>query len=279
MTAATTGGARLSGAWIQNPKWHDCEGLLSGTLTRQEEITEGKLPMSQSFARAKDFVDGLLRETSRRPDGKFSEIIKVVGANQVHEDHVEVVNGFEDLGRARRLTQPSRETFEIYEFPKTDALITTLPNIILVIQTADCLPILYWDRTTWMVGACHCGWRGLYERLASKTARLMIEQGARAETLEAWIGPGICFENYEVGGELVGKFREKFPHANASGNGTHLNLSAVAVDELTGAGLRPEHIVDSGECTFGAPDRYHSYRKEGPGAGRLLTMIGRVQAN
>ncbi len=250
--------------WIKNPMWTE---LRHGMLTRRDEMTHGKIPMSQSLARAEELIVSMLG--SQRGGSK----ITIIAADQVHGDRIEIVCGADDLDRAKKLPLPAESALIGFEFPETDGLIATQPGTVLIIQTADCLPILYWDPATGIVGACHCGWKGVYAGLARKTAEAMIECGARIESLEAWIAPGICAMNYEVGTELVGKFQAVFPDARVTPNGTHLDLSAVATHQLLRAGIAPNHITDSGRCTFAEPQIFHSYRREGPKAGRLLTLI------
>lgn len=273
MRAPSQIAAPVSSVWVQNPRWTREPGLAHGSLTRQESVTEGKLPTSQSVGRAKPYVDRLLAEATLIGGESAIQSARIIGGDQVHGDRIAVVQRPEDLQGARRLTEAGERAYEIHEFPETDGFITTLPNVLLVIQTADCLPILYWDPASRMIGACHCGWRGLYANLAQKTAEAMVSLGALRESLQAWIGPGIRAENYEVGRELVEKFRARFPVAAASPDGTHLDLARVAIEQLERAGLHDTRITDSGECTLANPTRYHSYRRDGPGAGRLLTVI------
>ena len=153
-------------------------------------------------------------------------------------------------------------------------MISTLGAVVLIIKSADCLPILFWDRKTRIVGACHCGWRGLLAGLAGKTAEAMVSMGAKRAALEAWIGPGIRAASYEVGEALVARFETAFPSTGLSPDGRRLDLAAVATEQLRAAGIAPSRIADSGQCTFADPVRYHSYRRDGPLAGRLLTVIG-----
>jgi len=226
--------------------------------------------MSQSLARAEPLIADLLRAAGWDCD---PESVTLIGADQVHGEKIEVVQGDADLQRAQRLPKQPEARLAAFEFPETDSLITTQPRTMLVIQTADCLPILFRDSTTGMLGACHCGWKGVYARLGQKTAEQMIRMGANAATIEAWLGPAIRAHNYEVGREMVERFQAEFPETQVSSNGTHLDLAAAAHAQIREAGLLESKIHDSGECTFGAAQLYHSYRRDGPKAGRLLTVI------
>ncbi len=254
----------MSETWIFNPKW--IGRVTHGTLTRRGPNLVGKLPFGETITRAAPYLRELVN-----PPSQFT----IIGADQVHGFSVAANYDQAPLPKSCK-RQTDLVGIETFEFAETDGLVTTFPNHLLLLQTADCLPILYFDPASRMVGACHCGWRGLFGGLAHQAARVMIRIGANPETLEAWIGPGIRAENYEVGAELVGKFQSAFPQTLVSPDGTHLDLARIATGQLLAAGLDPSRVTDSGECTFANPDLYYSYRREGANAGRLLTVIGFV---
>lgn len=244
---------------------------LHGTLTRHALDCGGALSLEECFTLAAPHlmaaIEGWLgAPASPRP-------MTVVGAHQVHGDHVEMIRATRDLARLRVPFQPPPEIpIKVHEAPDTDAFVTTLPGVVLVIKTADCLPILFWDPATRMVGAAHCGWRGLMAGLAAKTVREMVAVGAKTRSIQAWLGPGIRARHYEVSSDLADKFRDAFPGAGLE-SGRHLDLFRVAAHQLETAGLEPAHIADSHQCTFAHPDLFHSYRRDGELAGRLLTLI------
>lgn len=263
--------------WIHNPIWPLGgqpglpAGPLHGTLTRHALDCGGSLSLEECFALAAPYfmeaIEGWLKAVPAR--GR----ITVVGAHQVHGDHVERLRSREEIERLPVPFEPPADVpLEVYEAPDTDAFVTTVPGVVLVIKTADCLPILFWDRETRTVGAAHCGWRGLMAELAAKTVREMVEIGARERSIEAWLGPGIRERHYEVSSDLADRFREAFPEAGL-GEGRNLDLFRVAKHQLEAAGLEPAHVHDSGQCTYAHADRYHSYRRDGELAGRLLTVI------
>jgi len=260
-------------AWIQNPRWaaesRPDSPLVHAMILRRGATIESGDPLDRMIESARPTLKALARSD-------LSKVILVAG-KQAHEDRVAVIGGADDLSAARDLTAGADGLGGLYEFPATDALVTTAPGHLLIIKTADCYPIVLWDEAAAIVGACHCGWRGMLARLAQKTARTMIQLGAEPGRLEAWIGPGICGLNYEVGADLVEKFRSEFPRSEVSSNGTHLDLERVGFDQLVESGLNPDHIARSGECTFADADRYHSYRRDGDRAGRLLTVAGMIE--
>src|SRR5579863_1673809 len=98
--------------------------------------------------------------------------------------------------------------------PQGDALFTREPGLLLVVQTADCIPILLADTKRRAVAAIHSGWRGTLHRIAAKTlGRLQMEFGTQPEDVIAALGPGIGRCCYEVGSEVARDFEAQFPNA------------------------------------------------------------------
>lgn len=86
--------------------------------------------------------------------------------------------------------------------PKCDALVTTRPDVILGILTADCAPVLFEDAEAGVIGAAHAGWRGATSGITDNTLDAMVRLGARLERISAVIGPAIQSESYEVGEDM-----------------------------------------------------------------------------
>ncbi len=94
-----------------------------------------------------------------------------------------------------------------------DALMTNVPGLLLVIRTADCLPVFLADAKNRVVAAVHCGWRGTEKRILEKAVKTMGRAygSAPAEMLAA-LGPCIGSACYEVGPKVRGGFtRAGFP--------------------------------------------------------------------
>ena len=74
----------------------------------------------------------------------------------------------------------------------TDALITDLANVPLLLFYADCVPVLLADTETGAVGLAHAGWRGSVGEIALKTVQMMCRHyGCNPEKMLAAIGPSI----------------------------------------------------------------------------------------
>jgi YfiH family protein len=189
--------------------------------------------------------------------------------------------------------------------PQGDALITREPGVLLVVQTADCVPILLADTKQRAVAAIHSGWRGTAQRIAEKTlGRMQMEFGTRPQDVIAAIGPAIGQCCYEVGHEVIKEFAAKFPNARDWFDGpfemlengdadsnwlpwltmrppghappaptAKLDLIAANRAILAGAGVPLAQISTSSFCTACRSDLFFSYRREG-NTGRMMAAIG-----
>jgi polyphenol oxidase len=160
--------------------------------------------------------------------------------------------------------------------PEADAALTDAPGLLVGIETADCLPVLLVDPVRRVAAGAHAGWRGTAAGVARRTVESLVADGSRAEDLVAALGPGIGPCCYEVGPELVDAFGpggEGFFRPGPRGR-PHLDVRAANRAQLLAAGLRAEHISDVDDCTSCRPDLYHSYRKGGQAAGRMINFVG-----
>jgi hypothetical protein len=160
--------------------------------------------------------------------------------------------------------------------PEADASVAASAGWLLGIKTADCLPVLIVDAGRRLVAAAHAGWRGTAAGVAARAVEALVTRGSHPEDLRAALGPGIGPCCYEVGDEL----REAFGTGGAGvfrpgPNGRpHLDVRAANVRQLLDAGLRPEALHHVGDCTRCRADLYHSYRRDGKAAGRMISFVG-----
>lgn len=159
--------------------------------------------------------------------------------------------------------------------PAGDACITAKPGLMLVIQTADCLPILLLDPDRKVIGAAHCGWKGTAMGLASKMVKAMADEFlCEKENIFAAMGPCIGSSRYQVGEDVRRVFRQNRRDEagfSISGNGLYLDLKQANRKQLQSAGV--EKIFTIGNCTYSEPGCC-SYRRDGAAAGRMLSFIG-----
>ncbi|MBQ1972781.1 MAG: peptidoglycan editing factor PgeF [Paraprevotella sp.] len=167
-----------------------------------------------------------------------------------------------------------------------DALYTQLPRTCIAVSTADCVPVLLYDRGTNTVAAIHAGWRGTVKRIVEHTLDEMVTVvGTRPSDVYAVVGPSISLASFEVGDEVYEYFAEagfpmsrlaaRFPAMGVENNleKWHIDLWEANCMQLLDKGLSAEHIHVSEICTYLNDDEFFSARKLGIRSGRILNGI------
>ena len=224
--------------------------------TRQGGVSEGYLASLNLGIRRGDRWENVLKNYDILGKTLGFDPKKLVLSHQTHTDIVRVV-GQESWGAG--LYAP--------ELPECDALITNTPNTALAVFSADCTPVLLWDKVTGAVGAVHAGWRGTAADIAGKTVQAMVENfGCDPKNICAAIGANIgqcCFETGEdvplalkkMYGPEVAIFVRRREEKD------YVNLKSVNALSLGRAGV--EDIRLSEHCTACMPELYWSYRRMG----------------
>jgi polyphenol oxidase len=173
------------------------------------------------------------------------------------------------------------EAAQADEPPAADALVSSDPNLLLVIETADCYPVLLEDSVAGVVAAAHCGWRGTASRILENTILAMQARGADKNRIHAAIGPGICAAQYPVRLDVLERLREAgFPlellvsQEGLSSSGSrlfHLDLAAANKWLLESLGVPSGQIWLSGQCS--TEDAFFSYRRDHGQTGRMWSVI------
>jgi YfiH family protein len=186
-------------------------------------------------------------------------------ANQTHSDNIKIIDIKESRGWSS-IESAIRDC---------DALITDQKGVILTILTADCVPILLYDRVKEVVAIAHAGWRGTKMGIAMKSVTKMREEfGSSPSDIVVGIAPSIGRCCYEVDRDVASHFFE-YPNAlTQNGDKYHLDLPLINQEQLISIGIAKESIEMSGICTACSVDEYFSYRKEGGCSGRFMSMIG-----
>jgi polyphenol oxidase len=201
----------------------------------------------------------------------------LAGCWQMHGTHVRVVKSEEE-------TKPKPGVLGDDQY--CDALISNTRKILLAVKTADCVPVLLADAITGAFAAVHAGWRGTAASiLLSAIDQLQNQYGVHPEDLRAAIGPAATACCYEVGGDVIGKFKERFADADSLFAATRdgharIDLHKANRNQLIAAGVAAERIHTAPFCTMERTDLFFSYRREKAihgRVGRLMSVIGRTQ--
>lgn len=230
-----------------------------GFTTRSGGVSEGpyeSLNLGLSSGDAETLVD----ENRRRVLGAF-------GADETN------VCAFSQVHGARVL-----EGTPSWFLEEADAAVSSTPGLLLVVSTADCLPVLLHDPVTGAVGAAHCGWRGTVQGTAAATLQKMTElYGSRPADVQVAFGPAILKTNYQVGPEVVAAFQAAgFPESVYTPDGTGrflLDVPAANRWQLLQNRIKPANLWGSGLCTYGDPERFFSHRRDAGRTGRHWAII------
>jgi hypothetical protein len=170
----------------------------------------------------------------------------------------------------------TRENAPAVAGTEADAMVTADPDLVLAIQSADCVPITFWCDEG-IVGAAHAGWRGLEAGVVERTLEAMWALGAGV--IQAWTGPCIEGACYEFGAGDLDRLAARFGDAVRAT--TRDGRPALDLLELTDAAVidtaRPRWPVGlhgGSACTACDADRWFSHRARGD-TGRMATVVWR----
>jgi len=162
---------------------------------------------------------------------------------------------------------------------EADAIVCATPGLAVAVVTADCVPILAAARDGRAVAAIHAGWRGLAAGVVEAGIEA-LRAAAPGALLVAAIGPCIGACCYEIDAPVVDALAARFgedlaPALAATRPGHHrLDLVALVREDLLRAGLEATAIGTLADaCTHCDPERFHSFRRDGAGAGRLFHHV------
>ncbi|SNT22203.1 conserved hypothetical protein [Rhodococcoides kyotonense] len=155
--------------------------------------------------------------------------------------------------------------------PVTDALVTTTPDLGLVVLTADCVPVLLSDEEAGVIAAVHAGRVGARIGIVPRVLDAMVQQGAELSRIGAFLGPAASGRQYEVPAHMRADVEKHLPgSATTTVRKTPgLDIRAGIRKQLLDAGV-PAVAMDP-RCTI--EDRtLFSHRREAP-TGRLASVI------
>jgi YfiH family protein len=146
-----------------------------------------------------------------------------------------------------------------YFYDDTDAIITKKENSLLLLNFADCVPIILYSTKDNVGAIVHAGWRGTASEIAKKTA---IKMDIEPENIVALIGPAIgkcCFNTDE---DVFNKLIKNEDSNNyiKKENKYFIDLKQINREQLAEIGI--ENIDICNYCTCCMSDIFFSYRKE-----------------
>jgi YfiH family protein len=243
-------------------------GAAVAVTTRHGGVSTGPYSSLNLGLHVGDDADRVMvnRERAARSFGVALE--SLVFAEQVHGAGATVV-GRAECGRGTRHLHDAVAT--------TDILVTNVPETVLVMLVADCVPLALIDSEAGVLAAVHAGWRGTAARAVPGALDAMAALGGRPDRVVALIGPAVHPDHYQVDDAVHRALASAIsPHqlhpevARTDGPG-HWRVDLVAANrqQLELAGVPPAQIVGSDIST--EDDDFFSDRAARP-CGRFALM-------
>lgn len=194
--------------------------------------------------------------------------IELIIPHQTHSTNVQTID-------AAYINKDKKGRTDLLE--GIDALVTDIPGYCLCVSTADCVPLLLYDKRKQVIAAIHAGWRGTVSRIAEHTLSVMAAQyGTEAKDILACIGPSISPEAFEVGDEVYEAFREAgfdMQLIARKEEKWYIDLWEANRRQLLAHGVHSENIEVCGVCTYHHNRDFFSARRQGIASGRILSGI------
>ena len=243
------------------------KGFVNGFSTRLGGVSDFPKDSLNLAGYDEDSAENIA-ENRRRFLQVFDGDFHLASCWQIHSADVRVVENFDDAKDGNY---------------KMDALVSNVPNVLLGVKTADCVPILIGDTKTKVFAAIHAGWRGTADSIVKNAIEKMRKNyGTNKKDLVCAIGAAACGRNYEVGQDVIDAFTEKFSTGGKLFTPTReghalVDLHLANKEQLLNLGVLPENIFTAPLCTMERTDLFFSYRVEKKlygKTGRLMAVIG-----
>lgn len=156
--------------------------------------------------------------------------------------------------------------------PIADASFATKPNLVCVVQTADCVPILICDKAGTTVCTIHAGWKGIAKGIIEETIKALDIDHKK---LLAWLGPAVGANSFETNDDVREIFIKHDPNAQKAfvrhNNKFLTNIYLLASQRLNAIGVTS--IYGGEYCTFAQKELFFSFRRDGEKSGRMANLI------
>ncbi|MCM8710482.1 peptidoglycan editing factor PgeF [Clostridium sp. SYSU_GA19001] len=157
-----------------------------------------------------------------------------------------------------------------------DGIITNKKNIGIGVFTADCVPVLLYDKVENVVAAVHSGWKGTLSCITIKALeKMQKEYGCSFKNINAYIGPHNRMCCYEIGEDVADKFNKSALYSGIEIiKNNKLNLERCIVRQLEYLGVSSKNINTMNLCTYCNEEiQLFSYRKSKENYGRMFSFI------
>jgi len=182
------------------------------------------------------------------------DIQNIVAMSQPHDNKV-LLAGSTDKGRGA--------TDKDSWFVGYDGAVTTDNDVILAIETADCVPLFFYDEEKHAIGAAHAGWRGVLKDISTEMINSFVKHfDSDPKDIKVIIAPHITVANFEIREDVLPQFAKYPEFIHKKEDKYNIDLSLILTKQLTTAGVLSENIEVDPNCTF-ANDNFYSWRRDG----------------
>ena len=247
---------------IESPLLQEIRGLRHGFSTRKGGVSKehlSSLNLGFNLGDEREKVLENFRILGSLFEAKPEDFVLTQQTHSVNVRHV----GREDRGKG---------IFRERNYTDVDALITNEEGVILTAFSADCVPILFYDKGHRAIASCHSGWRGTHGRILARVIEAMQREfSSKPEEIYIAIGPSICKNCYEVSEDVGEAFLDAFPALRemtknaspierVSEEKFHIDLWELNRWIAIENSIPAENISISGYCTMERPDLFFSHR-------------------
>ena len=247
---------------IESPLLQEIRGLRHGFSTRKGGVSKehlSSLNLGFNLGDEKEKVLENFRILGSLFEAKPEDFVLTQQTHSVNVRHV----GREDRGKG---------IFRERDYTDVDALMTDEEGVILSAFSADCVPILFYDKGHRAIASCHSGWRGTHGRILARVIEAMQREfSSKPEEIYIAIGPSICKNCYEVSEDVGEAFLGAFPALRemtknaspierVSEEKFHIDLWELNRWIALENSIPAENISISGYCTMERPDLFFSHR-------------------
>ena len=219
-----------------------------------------------------DSVDNLRRNFALLLSALGLANVPVATVRQVHGCDAALLRAEDEGEYSESVTAEIRDRFQGQT--SADAVISDVASAALVVQIADCAPVLLAADDGRTVAAIHAGWRGVVSGVIASSIAEMNTLGIKSDRILAALGPMISAKYFEVGSEVAGKFHAAGLSAAIHTMGytkPHVDLAAAIKLQLRQCGVTR---VDGGSlCTYANATDFYSHRRDHGTTGRMIAII------
>jgi len=159
---------------------------------------------------------------------------------------------------------------------QADAIVSNKLTVALLMQFADCVPMLFYDPERKVIASAHAGWKGTLSGIASETIKVMEEIfKCEPKNIISVIGPSICRDHYEIGIDVAAEVKSVFkPEENILTfikERIFMDLPAANKSILEKLGLKNVEMMEI--CTLCNKEDWFTHRGENGMTGRFASVI------